>query len=47
MAEPDTPEGDELEKLVNWVDAYVDAKDNEIIRQRKSSSEIGVDLDDL
>ncbi|WP_227876502.1 hypothetical protein [Photobacterium frigidiphilum] len=47
VAEPGTPEGDELEKLVTWVEAYEDALDREIIRQRKSSPEIDVNLDEL
>ncbi|WP_413282712.1 hypothetical protein [Vibrio sp. MA40-2] len=44
---PGTPEGDELEKLVTWVEAYEDAQDRELIKQRESSPEIDVNIDEL
>ncbi|TKF25164.1 hypothetical protein FCV50_22695 [Vibrio kanaloae] len=47
VAEPGTSEGDELEKLVTWVEAYEDAVDKEIIRRREGSPEIDVNLDEL
>jgi len=47
VAEPGTPEGDELEKLVTWVEAYEDALDRELTRKRENSPEIGVNLDEL
>lgn len=47
VAEPGTSEGDKLEKLVTWVEAYEDTQDRELIKQREDSPEIDVDIGDL
>lgn len=46
-AEPDTPEGHELEKLVTWVEKYEDAVERKITRQRENFPEVNVNLDEL
>lgn len=46
-ADPGTPEGDELEKLVTWVEEYEDEVDREITKQIENSPEIDVNLNEI